>query len=42
MRSPKMAGGRLSMLEARLRPLMDRFGQIVTQNSALTQTFSVV
>jgi hypothetical protein len=25
-----------------LRPLMERFGEIVMQNSALTQTFSVV
>jgi hypothetical protein len=25
-----------------LRPLMKRFGEIVMQNSALTQTFSVV
>ena len=31
-----------TMPEPRLRPLMQRFGQIVMQNSALTQTFSVV
>src|ERR1700674_2749870 len=30
-----------TMPEPRLRPLMQRFGQIVMQNSALTQTFSV-
>ena len=31
-----------TMPEPRLRPLMKRFGEIVMQNSALTQTFSVV
>ena len=31
-----------NMPEARLRPLMERFGEIVTQNRALAQTFSVV
>jgi hypothetical protein len=31
-----------NMPEARLRPLMDRFSEIVMQNSALAQTFSVV
>ena len=31
-----------TMPEPRLRPLMERFGEIVMQNSALEQTFSVV
>lgn len=31
-----------NMPVARLRPLMDRFSEIVMQNSALAQTFSVV
>ena len=31
-----------SMPEPRLRPLMERFGEIVMQNRALAQTFSVV
>lgn len=31
-----------NMPETRLRPLMDRFSEIVMQNSALAQTFSVV